>query len=191
MRASLEFMLGCEGYEVLSFASAHSFWAGDVPSRPGCLILDVCMPELSGLELQEEINRRSYQTPIIFLTAHGEIDMAVHAMREGACDFQQKPIRADRLLQSVARAVEIDRQRRGGAKDLKDEVLKFQSLSEREEQICREVAKGYINKVIAERLGISKRTVDHHRRSALTKLDIHSIAQLAAFFERIDEFHLH
>ncbi|MBQ9240755.1 MAG: response regulator transcription factor [Duodenibacillus sp.] len=185
-RESLTFMLECEGYEVAAFASAAEFFAGDRPSRVGCLILDVMMPEVTGLEMQEELVKRGYQSPTIFLTAHGTIDMAVQTMREGACDFQQKPLQPESFLKAVARAVEKDRERRGGARDISEELALYEQLTEREEQICRLVAGGLINKVIGERLGISKRTVDHIRASGLNKLQIKTIAQLAGFFERID-----
>ena len=186
LRESLEFMLACEGYETAAYPSAQAFLADDMPSRIDCIVLDVMMPEVSGLELQEALNRRASQTPIIFLTAHGTIDMAVQTMREGACDFQQKPINAEKFLQAIARAVEADRERRGGARDIREEMARYRSLTAREEEICRLVAQGCINKAIGERLGISKRTVDHIRASALGKLQIKSIAELAGFFERID-----
>lgn len=88
LRQSLEFMLQCEGYEVVSYSSAMEFLKSDTPSRPGCLILDIQMPEMSGLDLFNRLNHRGYEVPVIFLTAHGDIDMAVGAMRDGACDFQ-------------------------------------------------------------------------------------------------------
>ena len=164
---SLTFMLTCEGYEVASFSSAEAFLAGDTPSREGLLILDVQMPGLSGLELFKVLNMRAYKLPIIFLTAHADVDMAVAAMREGACDFHQKPINPETLLPAIARGLE-------------------KALTEREEQICRLVAKGLVSREIAERLVISQRTVDHHRTAALSKLNIREPAELALFFERID-----
>ncbi len=90
LRQLLEFMLQCEGYEVVSYASAMDFLKSDTPSRPGCLILDIQMPEMSGLDLFDRLNHRGYEVPVIFLTAHGDTDMAVGAMRDGACDFQTK-----------------------------------------------------------------------------------------------------
>ena len=186
LRESLCFMLECEGYATAAYPSAAAFLANDMPSRIGCVVLDVMMPDMTGLELQNELNRRNYPCPIIFLTAHGTIDMAVETMRIGACDFQQKPIRAESFLQAVARAVETDRSRRGGARDIHEERVRYDKLTPREEEISRLVAQGFINKVIAERLGISKRTVDHIRAAALGKLGLQTIAELAGFFERID-----
>lgn len=188
LRESIEFMLLCEGYDVMSFSGPEDFLARDLPSRVGCVVLDVEMPSMTGLQLQALLNRRSYQCPIVFLTAHGDIDMAVQTMRDGACDFHQKPIQPESFLKAIARAVEIDRARRLGASDIKDEILLFESLSRREEQICREVARGLTSRIIAERLGISKRTVDHVRASVIAKLKLRTPAELAGFFERIDAF---
>ena len=183
---SVEFLLKCEGYEVAAYTDAQEFLRADSPSRPGCLVLDEQMPIMTGQELQSELNARKSVLPIIFLTAHGDIDMAVQTMIRVAVDFQQKPIKPEKFLISVARAVQIDLDRRGGASDLKDEIIMYEKLTEREEQICRLVADGLINKEIGERLGISKRTVDHVRASAVNKLQGKSAAQLAAFFRRID-----
>lgn len=179
-------MLTCEGYEVASFSSAEAFLAGDTPSREGVLILDVQMPGLSGLELFKVLNMRAYKLPIIFLTAHADVDMAVAAMREGACDFHQKPINPETLLPAIARGLEKARISKSGLGDIKEEVERFKALTEREEQICRLVAKGLVSREIADRLAISQRTVDHHRTSALSKLNIREPAELALFFERID-----
>lgn len=169
-----------------SFSSAEAFLAGDTPSREGLLILDVQMPGLSGLELFKVLNMRAYKLPIIFLTAHADVDMAVAAMREGACDFHQKPINPETLLPAIARGLEKARISKRGLGDIKEEVERFKALTEREEQICRLVAKGLVSREIAERLVISQRTVDHHRTAALSKLNIREPAELALFFERID-----
>ena len=144
------------------------------------------MPGLSGLELFKVLNMRAYKLPIIFLTAHADVDMAVAAMREGACDFHQKPINPETLLPAIARGLETARISKSGVGDLNEEVARFKALTEREEQICRLVAKGLVSREIAERLVISQRTVDHHRTAALSKLNIREPAELALFFERID-----
>ena len=180
LRESLEFMLECEGYEVKSYASAREFLADDMPTR---------IPELTGLQLQEILNARAERLPIVFLTAHGDIDMAVQTMREGACDFQQKPVRAETFLPAVARAVEKDRLRRSGAEDIAAEIAAYRRLSERERQVLRLVSQGLTSQAAAERLGISKRTVDHQRTDALKKLSVRSPAELAGFFVRV-EHHL-
>ena len=171
LRDSLEFMLKCEGYDVISFADPKAFLAGDMPSRLGCVILDVRMPGMSGLELQEILTGRAYECPIIFLTAHGDID-----------------IKPATFLPAVSRAIEKDRARRGGATNLLDELKRFRSLSEREKEIAEKVAQGFTSQQIAEQLGISKRTVDHYRMAALTKIELRTPAELAGFFERIRVF---
>lgn len=186
IRRSLEFLLHCEGYDVATFESAEAFLSGDTPSRPGCLVLDVQMPGLSGIELFNVLKMRGYDVPIIFLTAHADVGMAVYAMREGACDFHQKPLEPETLLPAVARAIERDRAKKSGVTSLNDEIRKFESLTEREEQIARLVAAGFVNRTIGERLNISRRTVEHYRASALQKIGLRDFAELAAFFARMD-----
>lgn len=188
LRDSLSFMLTCEGYDVACYDCANAFLLNDAPSVPGVLILDIKMPEVSGLELQQELNRRNFLQPIIFLTGHANIDVAVQTMRDGACDFHQKPVIPETFLPALARALEKERMRCVGAGDIKDEYENYRTLTEREEEICRLVARGLINRVIGERLGISKRTVDHLRRSALGKIHLRTAAELSGFFERIDQF---
>ena len=188
LRASLEFMLTCEGYEVASFPDAETFLAGDTPSRDGCVVLDVQMPGRSGIELFDELRRRNYEVPVIFLTAHADVDMAVYTMREGACDFHQKPVNPETFLPAVARAIERSRAAKLGMKDINDEIRRLRTLSEREEQILRLVAQGGVNRVIAERLAISQRTVEHYRAQAIGKLGLRSAAELAGFFARTDSW---
>ncbi len=185
LRASLEFMLTCEGYEVAAFPTADAFLAGDTPSR-GCVVLDVQMPGRTGIELFDELRRRNYAVPIIFLTAHADVDMAVYTMREGACDFHQKPVNPETFLPAVARAIERSRAAKLGMKDIDDEIRRLRTLSEREAQILRLVAQGGVNRVIAERLAISQRTVEHYRAQAIGKLGLRSAAELAGFFARTD-----
>ena len=143
LRQSLEFMLQCEGYEVVSYASAMEFLKSDTPSRPGCLILDIQMPEMSGLDLFDRLNHRGYEVPVIFLTAHGEVDAAVHAMRHGAADFIQKPAEPHKMLERVAAAgtasVELD-VREHEVNRLKSLVGK---LSPRENDVARCIARGH------------------------------------------------
>ncbi len=174
--ASLEIMLSAEGWDVACYERASDFFAEDTPSRPGCLILDVRMPEISGLEMQEELNRREYPLPILFLTGHGDVDMAV---KKGAKDFLLKPVDAPRLLTSVATIVQEDCDQRAMPLDSAAWKRKFRELTEREQEIVRYVASGLLNRQIAERLGISERTVHAHRLSAYRKLNVHNVADLA------------
>lgn len=177
--ASLEIMLSAEGWDVACYERASDFFAEDTPSRPGCLILDVRMPEISGFEMQEELNRREYPLPILFLTGHGDVDMAVHTLKKGAKDFLLKPVDAPRLLTSVATIVQEDCDQRAMPLDSAAWKRKFRELTEREQEIVRYVASGLLNRQIAERLGISERTVHAHRLSAYRKLNVHNVADLA------------
>lgn len=184
---SMELLLNGEGWETASYLSAHDFLINDRPSRPGCLILDARMPEVSGLELQEELKRRDYPVPVIFLTGHGDVDMAVHVLKTGAKDFLQKPVQADRLLTAVAKVVQDDLDRRAMPIDESVWKARFELLTEREKDVMRGVTAGLLNKQIAQRYHISERTVQAHRRAAYAKLDVHNVADLApltVLFER-------
>ncbi|WP_462373168.1 response regulator transcription factor [Turicimonas muris] len=139
----------------------------DAPSRIGCIVLDVKMPKMSGLQLQERLNELGMPCPIVFLTGHGDIDMAVQTMREGACDFLQKPIKQETFLPAIERAIKKDRQARAGATDMIHERHILASLTPREEDVCRLVAEGLTSVLIASRLNISKRTVDVIRTATL------------------------
>ena len=148
--ASQKMLLETLGWEVITYASGVEFLKHDELKRPGCVVLDMRMPGMTGLEVQEELeNRGVTHLSIIFLTAHGDIDMAVGAMRDGACDFQTKPINVEKFLPAVARALENDRLRREGiSRDIREEVKLFQSLSEREEKICRLTIQGFVLSLI-------------------------------------------
>ena len=189
MRNSWSFIIEGEGWDVATYPDALTFLSMGNWQRPGCILLDVRMPHMSGLELQFKLREIGCDLPIIFISGHGDIDMAVQTMREGACDFQQKPVRAETFLPAVARAVEKDRLRRSGAEDIAAEIAAYRRLSERERQVLRLVSQGLTSQAAAERLGISKRTVDHQRTDALKKLSVRSPAELAGFFERV-EHHL-
>ena len=172
LRQSLEFMLQCEGYEVVSYASAMEFLKSDTPSRPGCLILDIQMPEMSGLDLFDRLNHRGYEVPVIFLTAHGDIDMAVGAMRDGAVDFVQKPVRQERLLTAIAMAVTRSVSETGAVETEGAIRAKVQELTEREREIAELIGKKLTNRQISERTGITVRTVEVHRAAIIRKLGV-------------------
>ena len=179
---SLEYILRCEGYETAAWTSAAEFLKRDTPSRPGCIILDVKMPEVSGIELQYILNTRGCRMPIIFLTAHGDIDMAVAATLEGAVDFLQKPVSPQRLLQSVSRAVALDLHRRKLSEGAACAQEGLESLTERERSVLELVARGMTSREISDALGISRRTVEHHRADGQRKLGATSPAELAVLF---------
>ena len=176
---SLEMLLTGEGWEVAAFDNAAAFFAGDFPSRPGCLILDIRMPGMTGLEVQEEMLRREYPLPIIFLTGHGDVDTAVLTLKAGAKDFLQKPVKSEKLLHAVAAVVQADCDQRDMPIDEEAWKKRFEGLTNREKEIIRGVASGLLNRQIGERLGISERTVHAHRFAAYRKLDVHNVAELA------------
>ena len=176
---ALELLLVGEGWEVVSYRSGREFFTGDMASRPGCVVPDVRMPGQSGLEVQAEMKKRGIDLPIVFLTGHGDIDMAVFAVREGAVDFLQKPVQADRFLKTVTRVAQEDCERRVHPIDVGQWKKNFERLTEREQEIIRLAADGLLNRQIALKLSISERTVQVHRLSAYRKLDVHSTAELA------------
>lgn len=183
---SIAFMLAAEGYESRWFGSAKAFLEGDDPERPGCLVLDIQMPGLTGLELQRKLIAAGRRLPIIFLTAHGDIDTAVDTLQLGAFDFIAKPPAPERLLSAVARAVESCGASPARASDIVSGLELASRLTPREEQILREAAKGLSSRVIGERLGLSKFTVDHYRKSGARKLGIHGARELSEFFRQTD-----
>lgn len=179
MRESLAFMLKHEGFECCVYPTAESFLKGDTPSRPGCLLLDVQMDGMTGLELQEEMIRRGITLPIVFLSAHGDLDMAVDAMRRGACAFIQKTADRARLLQAIVDAMAKSR---GAVGDCTPGALvaAWNTLTDREKEVAKLVAEGLLNREVGERLGgIAVKTVQVHRSEACSKLGVKGAAGLA------------
>lgn len=172
MREALEFMLTAEGWRVKTYENGRAFLTDDAPSTPGCAILDVRMPGMSGLELQQEMNVRGYALPIIFLTGNGDIDMAVSAMRDGAVDFMQKPVRQERLLKAIARAVTRSVSETGAVETEGAIRAKVQELTDREREIAELIGKKLTNRQISERTGITVRTVEVHRAAIIRKLGV-------------------
>jgi FixJ family two-component response regulator len=152
---------------------------------PGCQLLDVRMPGMSGLELQKELERRGSSLPIVFMTGHGDVPMAVDAMRGGAVNFLQKPFRDDDLLESIHKAMTCYRQQsdQAGRRDRQRE--RISTLTPRELEVARRIAKGQANKVIAADLDISLRTVEQHRANLMDKLNVRTVADLVRLM--IDE----
>ena len=180
--ASQKMLLETLGWEVITYASGVEFLKHDELKRPGCVVLDMRMPGMTGLEVQEELeNRGVTHLSIIFLTAHGEVDAAVHAMRHGAADFIQKPAEPHKMLERVAAAVTAS---------VELEVNRLKSLvgklSPRENDVARCIARGLRNKEIARELGIEETTVKMHRQNALIKLDARSSAELVRIFTILD-----
>ena len=181
LRAAIRFLLESEGWEVADYYSAADFLLNDDPKIPGCLILDVRMPEMTGVELQSELKQHVREIPIVFLSAHGDIEMAVKTLHEGAVDFLTKPVQEDKLVPVISRAVKLDLIKRGFSFDHEKTKERFRELTEREKQIVLLLTKGLLNREVGERLGISTRTVEVHRARAFKKLELHTISELIQF----------
>ena len=174
VRDALVYMLEQEGFDTVAYASAEEFLVNDMPSRPGVVVLDVRMPEMSGTRLQDEMIERRIDTPIIFLTGHGDVDMAVKALRKGAYHFLQKPVDTDELVRTIRECLE--KTRRGLTAEEAREALDL--LTPRERQIAKLLLQGVPNHGIAERLNLSVRTVENHRTSLYRKLRVNSYGEL-------------
>lgn len=160
------------------WASAEEFLAAYVPMRRGCLVLDVRMTGMDGLELMRELAARKIQIPIVFISGHGDIQMAVRAMQSGAVSFIEKPFDEEELLRQVARAMQLDAQRRQTETQQQATRERFDTLSAREKQVLDLIVAGLINKEIAYRLGITLRTVETHRAQVMSKMGAETSADL-------------
>lgn len=168
--AALKLYLELDGWQVVVYTQAQRFFAEDRPSVPGCLVLDVRMPQLTGLECQRRLNERQSNLPIIFISGHGDIDMAVQTILDGAYDFLQKPVDEERLVRSVMRAASDSVMKAEGTLSQADAAALVGRLTERELEVAKLVAVGLVSRTIGERLGISPRTAELHRSHALKKL---------------------
>ena len=180
---SVSVMLRYEGYRVQSWTSGRQYLREDFPSYPGCLVLDIKMPGMTGIELQEELTQRDIRIPVVFLTGHGDVDIAVNSMKMGAFDFLQKPLNPERFLKVVEAACEFDLNRKGLDFDVDAAALQWQRLTESERRIVALLVKGCSARLVAERLGISKRTVETHKSNIYKKLSLHSTEQLVMLAE--------
>jgi RNA polymerase sigma factor (sigma-70 family) len=178
VRGSLRLLLKSVGIAAVAYGSAPEFLGAYEPEQPGCIVLDVRMPGMSGLELQDELNRRGAMIPVIFITGHGDIPMAVEAMQQGAFDFLQKPFRDQELLDRIQRALTRDKENRAHLHQ-KDRIReRFETLTPREREVLALVTRGMPNKVMAAELGVSQRTVEIHRARVMEKMEASSLAQL-------------
>ena len=177
-RAALKELFESVGLKVNLFTSANAFLEAPIPDAPCCLVLDVRLPGMSGLKLQEELTRAEVHVPIVFLTAHGDIHMAVGAMKAGAVDFLTRPYRDQDVLDAVYAALERDEMRREKEQSSSSLRERFESLSAREKDVVTRVAAGEHNKQIAAELGLSEVTVKVHRANALRKMRAKSLAEL-------------
>jgi len=178
IRQGLSLLLETIDQPYQAFGSAIEFLDAYEPNKSGCLILDIRMPRMTGLDLQEKLSELGCSLPIIFITGHGDIPMAVEAMRRGALDFIRKPFREQDLLDRISEALEYESGTRQYLLDQRELVEKIASLTERELQVFHRVADGEMNKVIGFGLGISERTVEVHRSQVMKKLCVRTLAQL-------------
>jgi two-component system response regulator FixJ len=178
VRNSIRFSLKSVGLVGHTLASAKEFLDTYKPELPGCLVLDVRMPGMSGLELQQQLNLRGAIIPVIFITGHGDIPMAVEAMQDGAFDFLQKPFRDQDLIDRVQRALERDARNRAALAEHERIRASFDSLTPREQEVLALMIRGKPNKVMAAELGVSQRTVEIHRARVMEKTGAGSVAQL-------------
>jgi len=178
VRTSIEELMLSVGIDAAGFASTRELLDAGLPERPGCLVLDVRMPGSSGLDLQQHLAARGNPKPVVFLTGHGDIPMSVQAMKAGAVDFLTKPFRDQSLLDAVALGIERDLAQRAGARVAGDLIDRYNTLTSRERQVFREVAKGRLNKQVAFDLGISEVTVKLHRSGVMKKMEAATIGEL-------------
>ena len=186
VRKSLQMLLKSVGHVAVGYASAQQFLAAWDKDQSGCLVLDVRMPGMSGLELQQELNRRGAVLPVIFITGHGDIPMAVAAMQSGAFDFLQKPFRDQDLIDRIQRGLEQDRVNREQLREQGRIRAQFESLTPREREVLTLVVAGNANKVMAADLGVSQRTIEIHRGRVMEKMGARSLAQLVRMVMDMD-----
>jgi len=187
VRSSLRLLVKSVGLSAAVFTSAQEFLSSYDTRQPGCLVLDVRMPGMSGLELQQQLNLRGAVIPVIFITGHGDIPMAVEAMQHGAFDFLQKPFRDQDLIDRIQRALEKDRENRAALGQRARIRERLDSLTPREREVLALVTSGKANKVMAADLGLSQRTVEIHRAHVMEKMAASSIAQLVRMVLDLEE----
>jgi FixJ family two-component response regulator len=177
-RRAMELLMRSVGLACETFHSADDFLDRIDNERGGCLVLDIRMPGLGGLELQDKLVGCGNSLPIIFITGHGDVPMAVEAMQKGAVDFIQKPARDQDLLDRITRALDVDSRKRSERAQKSDIAARVENLTKREREVLELVVTGKANKVIAFELGVSQRTVEIHRARVMAKMQAHSLADL-------------
>ncbi|WP_137936730.1 response regulator transcription factor [Chitinivorax sp. B] len=178
MRDSLTWLLESKNLKVACYASGEDFIAAYNPGTHGCLVVDVRMPGMSGTELHEKLKELNYDIPVIFITGHGDVPMAVRAVKRGAVDFLEKPFNDRDLLNTIEQSLEQDRTNRDRKAQNSQAANRLASLTAREREVMDLVCAGKLNKIIADELGISIKTVEAHRAKVMEKVGVHSVAEL-------------
>jgi two-component system response regulator FixJ len=182
MRRAIALLLKTVGYSPVEFAKPSEFLAKFDPKVHGCLVLDIRMPEMSGLEIQQQLNRSGAMLPVIFITGHGDIPIAVQAMKDGAFDFLTKPFRDQELLDRINGALKQDAENRAAVEQHADLRARAESLTPREKEVFELIVVGKANKVVAIDLGLSERTVEIHRSNVMEKMGARSVAHLVRMY---------
>ena len=186
IREAIQSLVGLEGLSVETFATAQDFLRRKRPDLPGCVVLDVELPGLSGLDLQRELAAHGIKLPIIFITGYGDIPMSVRAMKAGATEFLTKPFRDQDLLDAIHQALERDRAARRHSKEIAELRKRFDALTSREREVMNLVVGGWLNKQIGFELKISEITVKIHRGRVMGKMGAQSLAELVRMTERLE-----
>ena len=185
-RTAMERLLRAAGYQAITYESVSSFLTSFEGNVPGCILVDLRMPEQNGLDLQKSLLKSQNPIPIIFLTAYGDIPTTVRAMREGAIDFLTKPVKKEILLEAVKRALTSDAAARERCAQITELQLRYQSLTPREREVLTHVIAGKLNKQIAFDLGTTERTIKAHRANIMEKLGIASLAELVRLAQALN-----
>lgn len=185
VRGSLKQLIKSVGLNVHTFSSAQEFLDQDLPDTPSCLVLDIRMPSLSGLDLQDELVKKGLTTPVIFITGHGTVPMSVRAMKAGAVDFLQKPFEDQDLLDAIHRAIEQNKRTRLEQAEIGEIKRRVESLTPREYEVLVLVVAGMLNKQIAYDLKMSENTVKTHRAHIMQKMQVDSLADLVRLTEKV------
>ncbi len=178
LRGALEALFDSVGLGTKTYAAAHDFLGANLADRPGCIVIDIRLPDMNGLEFQSQLTQMGVRLPVVMMTGYGDIAMSVRAMKHGAVDFLPKPFQDQDMLDAVMAAIERDRQRRVADGDVSRIRRRFEKLSARERQVMLLVTAGKMNKQVAGDLGISEITVKIHRGAAMRKMEARTLADL-------------